>query len=120
MAEKKNGLLEKGNIDLSNRPVVENEDGTFSTVRSYSFQDDDGKEVLIPTVSDDGRILSDEEAIEQYKKTGKHLGKFATPEAATEYAIQLHNEQQDMYLDKHRINVLYGNQKGNNDENKSN
>src|SRR5262249_49038625 len=63
-----------------------------STVRSASFNID-GQEVLLPTVSDDGRIMTNDEAIAQYKKTGQHLGKFATPEEATAYAEQLHNDQ---------------------------
>lgn len=88
--------FEKGNIDLNNRPVVKNSDGTISTVRTISFNDN-GKEVLIPTVSDDGRIVSDDEAIDTYYKTGKYFGKFNTIEEANTYAEWLHNQQEKMY-----------------------
>lgn len=94
------GVTEGGNIDLDKRPKVKNPDGSISTVRSASFNID-GQEVLIPTVADDGsRVLSNEEALEQYKRTGKHLGKFATPEDATKYAEELHKAQEQHYADR--------------------
>src|SRR5437660_12571525 len=85
------GLLEQGNINLNERPVVKNTDGSISTVRSMSFNED-GREILIPTVAGDGsRVLSPDDAVAQYHKTGQFLGKFDTPDNATAYGEQLHN-----------------------------
>lgn len=107
------GMLSPGNIDLTNRPDVTNPDGTHSSVRSMSINVD-GAEVLVPTVSEDGRVMSDEEAIQQYMKTGRHLGKFSTPEEATAYAQQLHLQQEGAaqpaapVYDKAAVDKLYG------------
>lgn len=85
-------LIPPGNIDLTNRPQVKNSDGTTSTVRSFSANID-GREVLLPTVSDDGRNMSEDEAIDQYRRSGKHLGIFNSPDEATTYAKRLHDDQ---------------------------
>src|SRR5690349_16206722 len=95
MADKPAGLRTEGNIDLHSRPVAKNGDG-FSTVRSISIGTDDG-EVLIPTVSDDGKLLTNKQAEDLYFKSGRHLGIFDTPENATAYAQKLHRAQAREY-----------------------
>ena len=95
------GMFAKGNIDIYNRPIVKNSDGTISTVRTMGFQPSEGefagKQVLIPTVSDDGRIMTFNEAVDNYYKTGKHLGVFNDIESANKYSESLHNQQDDYY-----------------------
>lgn len=93
-----------GNIDLYARPQVKMPDGSIATVRSMSFNDG-LNEVLIPTVSDDGRIMTDNQAIDNYYKTGKYLGKFNTVDEATKYANRLHNEQ-DLYYNGKKANFV--------------
>lgn len=94
--ESTQGMVSAGNINIYNRPQVKNEDGSISTVRTISIGTDDG-EVLIPTVSDDGRLLSDDEAIQLYTDTGQHLGIFDNSDDATAYAESLHNQQAQHY-----------------------
>lgn len=90
------GLVEKGNVDLNSRPEVPLQDGKTATLKSASFNID-GVEVLVPTVSEDGRLLTEDEALDLYKRTGKHLGKFKSPDAATFYAKRLSKEQGTRY-----------------------
>jgi hypothetical protein len=89
------GQYGKGNIDLYNRPIVTNSDGSISTVRSMSFEEN-GKEILIPTVVN-GRVVSDDEAIDHYHRTGEYLGKFNSVKEADDYAEKLHEDQEKMY-----------------------
>ncbi|NDH64544.1 MAG: hypothetical protein EBY18_23525, partial [Alphaproteobacteria bacterium] len=93
------GMVEEGNIDLHARPIVKNPDGGYSTVNTMTFGIDGGKFINIPGV-DDKRQLSKDEALEQYKKTGKHLGVFSSQKAAEDAANALHLDQEREYGDK--------------------
>lgn len=84
----------KGNIDLYNRPQVPN-NGGISTLFSMSFNDN-GKEVLIPRVSKDGRIMSPREAVDCFYRTGEHLGKFDTVDEANAMGQRLHKQQESL------------------------
>lgn len=93
---KPKGLLQGGTIDLNSRPTVNNADGSISTVSSMSFEEN-GKEILIPTISPQGEHLTDQQAIDLYHQTGQHLGIFDNPEDATAYAEALHQDQDKQY-----------------------
>jgi hypothetical protein len=93
------GMLVPGNIDLSSRPVVHNPDGTISTVRSITVGIGPGRFVLLPTVVGQ-RIVSNDAAIQHWRNTGQHLGMFVNENAADRYAVNLHNAQARMYLNR--------------------
>jgi hypothetical protein len=102
------GLLEPGNIDLNNRPLVHNADGSHSTEYSTSFGDEKGREVLVPTVvngkflTPDGRKPAERSPAEKamfrraqahYEQTHEHMGIFDSPENSDAYANIVHNRQ---------------------------
>ena len=88
--------VKPGNIDLKKRPIVRNQDGSISTVRSISFNEN-GLEVVIPTVMDDGTVVSNKDAIDFYRKYGRHLGMFKTVEEANSFAESLHKDQAALF-----------------------
>ena len=94
------GEITKGNIDLNNRPVVKNRDGSISTVRSITITEGNTA-VVIPTVikkpNGSGVIVSNQEAIKYYQRSGQHLGKFSNIRDADTYAQNLHNQQAAQY-----------------------
>lgn len=91
------GLVEPGNIDLTRRPRSHNEDGSISTVRSLHFGIEGGRAAVVPTIGEDGGTMTPDQAIQQYRSTGRHLGIFASPDHADLYARDtLHNQQAEM------------------------
>jgi len=100
-----------GNIDLYDRPVYRNEDGSISTVDSVSFGTDDGREVLVPTIGRDaeGNAVrwTNEEAWQHYLDTGEHLGIFNSVDDATEYAQSLHKSQEKRYASERTVSDIY-------------
>jgi hypothetical protein len=97
--------LRQGNIDLAKRPIARNPDGSYSTVRSMSFGTDNG-EILVPTVSPDGKIMSDQQAMDLYGQTGQNLGQFDTPAHADMYAQALHKAQEQYYGGSQHMTTL--------------
>lgn len=92
------GMVQQGNVDLSNRPNIKNKDGSHSSVFSMSFGTDKG-EVLVPGVGDGKtyplRQLTTKEALDQYQKTKNSLGTFKDVKSANAYAQKLHIDQQE-------------------------
>ena len=88
----------QGNIDLNNRPIVHNPDGSISTVFSMTFTEPDGSSVLVPGVRAGlDRQMTPDEALAWYQKTGEYLGKFKTDAEAEQYANTLHDDQATQY-----------------------
>lgn len=87
------GALVPGNIDLANRPHVKNDDGSTSTVLSMGANID-GKEVLIPMVNDLGYVMNDEQAVNEYKRTGKHMGMYASQAGSDAAGEAIHLDQE--------------------------
>lgn len=94
------GLITAGNIDLTNRPVAKNKDGTISTVRSITVTTPAGA-VLLPTVIK-GKVVSDRVAIKHFLSTGEHLGIFKSEDWANKYAELLHQQQAAQYASNER------------------
>ena len=82
------GMVAQGNIDLARRPIVRNPNGSISTVRSIGIGTPLG-ETVIPTVVGP-RVVSNQQAIAQYNRTGQQLGSFRTVPQADRFATQLH------------------------------
>jgi hypothetical protein len=94
MAGKAPGMLLNGNIDLEDRIVVDNADGTQSTLQSITIEED-GKYILIPTLNPKGEKLSDEDAVTLYHYLGEHLGIFSNQKDADDFAKNL-----SMYMER--------------------
>jgi hypothetical protein len=88
------GRREAGNVDLYAQPSVQNPDGGMSTVHTTGIEED-GLEINIPRVTPDGRYLEEDEARDEYHRTGRHLGKYEDRATAARDAGQLHEDYAD-------------------------
>ncbi len=92
----------KGNIDLTDRPIYKNPDGTISTVASHIIGADNKYFVLPSIVRDKNgnvkKFEASDDVYNHFKDTGEYLGIFDTQEEAVEYAQNLYIEQQAYYL----------------------
>lgn len=97
---------ERGTVDLYAQPEVRNPDGSTSTVDSIGINLD-GKEYLLPTVTPDGRHFANEAmelgerdvgaavarmAVDEFRRTGRHLGVYSTTEGSDIAARKLHDD----------------------------
>jgi hypothetical protein len=90
------GMTQYGNLNLDKRPVVRMPDGNIATTRPMSFALD-GKHVVLPTISKDGRVLSPQQALEEYRTTHEYLGVFDSSEHANAYIDAVNTAQQNRY-----------------------
>jgi hypothetical protein len=79
-------------IDTSKFKGRANPDGTKSTILTISIGVD-GKEVVIPTMTPDGEVMSEAEAVERFRRTGEHFGAFDSVEEANDFARKLSERQ---------------------------
>lgn len=102
-------MLRPGNINLNGRPIIQNADGSHSSEYSVSFGDENGHEVLVPTVvsgkflTPDGKKPKEGSAAEEamfkrawqhYEQTGEQLGVFDNADHADAYAQIVHSRKQ--------------------------
>jgi hypothetical protein len=91
------GLLQRGNLNPYERQIMHNipgpegsGQGGISTLRTTILGTDKGF-LLLPSVTPDGRLLnSTQEIMDQYRRTGQHLGIFDSPQNADAYDRMLH------------------------------
>jgi hypothetical protein len=81
-----------GNIDDINQSgLIPQQDGSIRVASPVTYEQD-GKVYLLPTVVN-GQQVSPQEAIDQFKRTGRFYGEFTTHEAAARFARQLTTSQ---------------------------
>jgi len=95
---------QRGNLSVNpeDRGRVQNPDGSYSTVDTFS-REQDGMEVLVPSVikvNGQWKHVDEDTAWQHYLRTGENFGKFRTPEEADAYARQLHEYHENYYADQ--------------------
>ena len=85
-----------------NRPSYVDNQGYTRSEYKMGFNID-GKETLLPTVVD-GRQLSPDQAIDNYYRTGLHMGQYDSPQQA-DYRARLRTAKYNMLKDPARFNI---------------
>lgn len=97
--------LEPPTLDITKRPFVYQPGGGYATVNSMGANVD-GKEVLMPLVSDDGVMMTPDEAIGVYRMTGKHMGTYPDIPTSNWAGERIHENQESYAPPKPTMHVL--------------
>jgi hypothetical protein len=105
-------ILQYGNINLLTRPVVRLKNGDvkkdFSTIIDDRLADGTAVKVIIPSMTDDGVVISELNAKKLYQQTGRHFGKFELNLIAERYQRVLQDKEVTRYQLTIKNNPLYG------------
>lgn len=81
----------QGNVDLSSKPLIQVDTSLAPIHSEFYFDEDEKKVAIIPSITEEGKLLNRWEAIDLYKSTGRHLGMFASEKQAKDYYAELQN-----------------------------
>ena len=103
-------VVDYGNINLNLRPIVKGPNGEIYTIFSITitekYSDNTRVFTIIPTVSDDGAKLNDNQANSLYAQTRRHLGRFSTLKDANTYASFLSRREGQKYRQQIKNNII--------------
>jgi len=81
----------KGNIDTSSRKPIVLSNGEIGLFKPMAFRNA-GKVIVVPTITDGGKLLTESGAINKYFETGMHLGVFDNMSDAKIHIEELEKE----------------------------
>lgn len=101
MGEYPSGLLDVANIDAFVLPKFKNANGGYNTANAFSLPTPRGT-VLLPMTREDGSMMTRDESVAEYEKTGGHLGVFSSTLAAEMHSRFLNAAQQEWFQEASR------------------
>lgn len=87
------GLAVPGNVNMAARKVFVGEDRKAKILMPITVPVVGGQYAVVPSVDEDGTVLTKYQAISKYMETKQHLGVFETEEAARDYAGKIQSSQ---------------------------
>ena len=85
--------VEKGNIDIAANNYASHMKSIGQAMHVY---EDGPIHAIIPKVNPIGQDMTDQQSVRLYKKTGGHLGRFASADDANEYAKWLYKKAREI------------------------